>query len=226
MDLYAVILAGGSARRLGGVMKPALVVGGIPMIERVIAAVADARVRVVVGPDGLMVPDGVIVTREVPPGGGPVAAIASGVAAVTASGVAASAVGSPGSVATGHIAVLAGDLPLLDRPAITRLRTALSATAGADVAVYVDRDRRRQWLCGVWHVRALRDRLAEMSAGGSLAGGPLAGGSLAGASVRDMFATISAAEVVAEVAAGDELPPWFDCDTDRDIRRVEEWLSR
>src|SRR3954468_9055653 len=55
----AVVLAGGRAARMGGQAKPQLDVGGRPMLATVLAAVADARPRVVVGP-----PQGV------PPGGG------------------------------------------------------------------------------------------------------------------------------------------------------------
>lgn len=80
MGTYAaVVLAGGAARRMGGVDKPALPVGGRPMRDRVLAAVADAAPRVLVGPAGA-VPPGVRVTREDPPGGGPVAAAAAGLA--------------------------------------------------------------------------------------------------------------------------------------------------
>ena len=46
----AVVLAGGGARRLGGVDKMALVVDGSTLLERVLQAVRDAGRRVVVGP--------------------------------------------------------------------------------------------------------------------------------------------------------------------------------
>ncbi|MCW2566643.1 MAG: molybdopterin-guanine dinucleotide biosynthesis protein MobA, partial [Mycobacterium sp.] len=46
----AVVLAGGRARRLGGIAKPAVDVGGRPMLARVLAAVADAGHVIVVGP--------------------------------------------------------------------------------------------------------------------------------------------------------------------------------
>ncbi|MGW5673394.1 NTP transferase domain-containing protein, partial [Micromonospora sp. NPDC003776] len=45
----AVVLSGGAARRMGGVDKPARPVGGRPMLHRVLAAVADADQRLVVG---------------------------------------------------------------------------------------------------------------------------------------------------------------------------------
>ncbi|MET8353547.1 NTP transferase domain-containing protein [Micromonospora sp. NPDC005206] len=211
MGTYAaVVLAGGAARRMGGVDKPALPVGGRSMRDRVLAAVADAAPRVLVGPAGA-VPPGVRVTREDPPGGGPVAAAAAGLALL--------------DPAANLVALLAADLPLLTRAAIGELLTHLAPSHTGPVgggtvglerlpggACFVDADGRRQSLCGVWRVTALRagmDRLAAER-----------GGSLAGAPVRALLAGL----VVREVPwSGDGPPPWFDCDTDEDVRRAEEW---
>src|SRR5262245_10608859 len=55
----AIVLAGGGARRMGGVRKPAVQVGGVPMIERVLAAVTPAGAPLVVGPSDLVLPPGV-----------------------------------------------------------------------------------------------------------------------------------------------------------------------
>ncbi|MET8040833.1 NTP transferase domain-containing protein [Micromonospora sp. NPDC005215] len=232
MGTYAaVVLAGGSARRLGGVDKPALPVGGRPMRARVLAAVSDARPRVLVGPAD-DVPEGVRVTREDPPGGGPVAAAAAGLALLDPE--------------TALVALLAADLPLLTRSAIGDLLTHLTgenppvgqgvAHAGQGVALagggspsvpmagsglvgserpdgacFVDGDGRRQSLCGVWRVAALRAGLDRLT---------VERGSLSGAPVRALLAGL----VVREVPwSGDGPPPWFDCDTDEDVRRAEEW---
>ncbi|MET8355966.1 NTP transferase domain-containing protein [Micromonospora sp. NPDC005171] len=261
MGTYAaVVLAGGAARRMGGVDKPALPVGGQPMRDRVLAAVTDATPRVLVGAADA-VPAGVLVVREDPPGGGPVAAAAAGLALLDAD--------------TSLVALLAADLPLLTRaaigdllnhldretpdteptgdrsaapasPAHGGLASASPAHGGSapaapahggsapaapahgglaspprsggdgerrpDGACFVDGDGRRQSLCGVWRVAALRaavDRLTVER-----------GGSLAGAPVRALLADL----VVREVAwSGEGPPPWFDCDTDEDVRRAEEW---
>jgi molybdopterin-guanine dinucleotide biosynthesis protein A len=191
----AVVLAGGAARRLGGVDKPALPVGGRSMRDRVLAAVADAAPRIVVGPVG-PVPDGVRVTREDPPGGGPVAAAAAGLALL-----------DPG---TTLVALLAADLPLLTREALGELLSHLAP--GTDGACFVDGDGRRQLLCGLWRVDALRAALDRLAAERD--------GALAGASVRALLAGL----VVREVPwSGGGPPPWFDCDTDEDVRRAEEW---
>jgi len=192
----AVVLSGGAGRRMGGVDKPARPVGGRPMLHRVLDAVADATPRIVVGPAG-PVPDGVRVTREEPPGGGPVAATVAGLALL-----------DPGPTS---VALLAADLPLLTSAAVADLRRALDGSA-ADVACYVDGDGRRQQLCGVWRVAALRaavDRLAA-ERGGTVDGAPVRG-LLAGAAVREVS------------WSGSGPPPWFDCDTDEDVRRAEEW---
>ena len=196
MAYAAVVLSGGAARRMGGVDKPARPVGGRPMLHRVLAAVADAAPRIVVGPADL-VPDGVRMIREQPPGGGPVAATAAGLALL-----------DPG---TTTVALLAADLPLLTPVAVADLRRALEGSA-ADVACYVDGDSRRQQLCGVWRAAALRaavDRLVAER-----------GGTVDGASVRALLAGVDVREVS---WSGSGPPPWFDCDTDEDVRRAEEW---
>lgn len=197
MTAYAaVVLSGGAARRMGGVDKPARPVGGRPMLHRVLAAVADAGTRIVVGPAG-PVPEGVRVTREEPPGGGPVAATAAGLALL-----------DPG---TATVALLAADLPLLTPAAVAELRGALDGST-AGMACYVDADGRRQQLCAVWRVGALRSALDRLAAerGGTVDGAPVRG-LLAGTTVREVS------------WSGSGPPPWFDCDTDEDVRRVEEW---
>ncbi|MGW1447453.1 molybdenum cofactor guanylyltransferase [Micromonospora sp. NPDC002411] len=199
MGTYAaVVLAGGAARRMGGVDKPALPVGGRPMRDRVLAAVADAMPRVLVGPVDA-VPNGVRVAREDPPGGGPVAAAAAGLALLDPH--------------TTLVALLAADLPLLTRPAIGELLDQLTRVEPQpDGACFVDGDGRRQSLCGVWRVSALRAGLDRLTAE--------RGGSLSGAPVRALLAGLVTREVP---WSGDGPPPWFDCDTDEDVRRAEEW---
>lgn len=135
----AVVLAGGRAARLGGQAKPQLRVGDRSMLAAVLAAVADAGPRVVVGPPQ-PVADGVVVVREDPPGGGPVAAMRAGLARVD----------------TDVVAVLAGDLPFLTAELVHQLRQRLTA----DGVLVVDEAGRDQLLLGVWRARALRAALA------------------------------------------------------------------
>ncbi|NJP30507.1 molybdenum cofactor guanylyltransferase [Micromonospora thermarum] len=191
----AVVLAGGAARRMGGVDKPARPVGGRPMRDRVLAAVADAAPRILVGP-AAGVPGGVLVTREEPSGGGPVAATAAGLALL------------PGDATV--VALLAADLPLLTRAAVGDLLHHLDS--GSDGVCFVDEAGRRQTLCGVWRVAALRGAVDRLAGASTRA--------LAGASLRSLLYGLTVHEVPWR---GDGPPPWFDCDTDEDVRRAEEW---
>lgn len=83
---FAIVLAGGTGRRMGGASKPDVVVAGRRMIDHVLGELAAQAVpAVVVGPPDLDVPvdapTGVILVREDPPLGGPAAGIAAGYAA-------------------------------------------------------------------------------------------------------------------------------------------------
>ena len=116
-----MVLTGGRSSRLGGVPKPDLRVGGSTMAARVLAAVRDADRSIVVGPAVRDMPVD-LVTREEPPGGGPVAGLAAGLVGVRAP----------------MVAVLAADLPFLDAATVRELRAALAARAEAVVALPVD----------------------------------------------------------------------------------------
>ncbi|MEV0631338.1 NTP transferase domain-containing protein [Nonomuraea wenchangensis] len=154
----AVVLAGGEARRLGGRDKPGITVGGRSLVENVVAAASGARRTIVVGPERSL--PGVRFAREDPPGGGPVPALAAGLAHVTAP----------------WVALLAGDLPFLTRAHVAALLEAAPPGAGA---VMVDDGGREQWLAGVWPAAELRGALAAY-AGRSLRGllAPLVGARL------------------------------------------------
>ncbi|MCZ2859432.1 molybdenum cofactor guanylyltransferase [Blastococcus sp. VKM Ac-2987] len=136
----AVVLAGGRAQRLGGQAKPQLRVGDRTMLAAVLDAVADAGRRVVVGPPQ-PVPQDVVLTREDPPGGGPVAALRAGLAAVDAE----------------VVAVLAGDLPFVSRALVVELRRRLHR----DGVLVVDDTGRDQLLLGVWRTAALRTAVGD-----------------------------------------------------------------
>lgn len=131
----AVVLAGGRARRLGGRDKTALDVGGLPILDRVLLALPPCGQVVVVGPPRpTAVP--VIWAREDPPGSGPVAGLAAGLAAVSGE----------------HVLVVAGDMPFLSADVLTTLLEAVDA----DGALLVDGEGRDQYLCSAWRTEALR----------------------------------------------------------------------
>jgi len=151
----AIILAGGVARRMGGVDKPAEPVHGRSLLAWSTAAVPGARPLIVVGPPRPDLPDAEFV-REDPPGSGPVPALRAGLTALP-------------PAPSEWVVVLAGDLPFLRAGHVGELFGAVGPGAGA---VLVDDGGREQWLAGVWRVAALRDALA--SYGGSSLRGVLA----------------------------------------------------
>jgi molybdopterin-guanine dinucleotide biosynthesis protein A len=144
----SIVLAGGSARRMDGADKPLVDVGGRSMIEHVLDAVRGANTIVVVGPRRPAI-DGVRWCREIPPGGGPVAALAAGVELITSD----------------VVVVLAADLPDV-APAIPVL---LQALDGHDLAL-LESDGQMNYLAAAWRTSALRARLAglDTSAGASM----------------------------------------------------------
>jgi molybdopterin-guanine dinucleotide biosynthesis protein A len=137
----AVILAGGTAIRLDGADKSALEYDGRSLLEHALAAVASAAEVVVVGEE---VPTSrpVTFTRESPTGGGPLAALCAGVAALASR--------------PRLVAVLAVDMPHVTAATVDRL---LGSVGDGDGAWLVDGTGRRQ-LAGVV-VRARVTALGE-----------------------------------------------------------------
>ncbi|HEX7305267.1 molybdenum cofactor guanylyltransferase [Lentzea sp.] len=131
----AIVLTGGRGERLGGVDKAALSFREATLLDHVLSVVDDATTRVVVGPEKDV--PGVVWAREDPPGGGPLAGLAAGLA----------------EVAEEWVAVLAVDQPGLTGDTIARLRA-----VGANAVL---RDDRVQWLIGVWSSADLRGALPE-----------------------------------------------------------------
>ena len=195
-SLGAIVLAGGGGTRLGGVLKPAVRVGGARMIDHVLTALAGADPIVVVAPDALPIPPAAIRIMEDPPGGGPVAAIGAAL---------------PLLAGTTLIAVVAGDMPLLRAADIVRLADAAVVDDGA---LFVDETGRAQWLCGVWRTTSLIRAIDEFRAARS---------TLSGGSLRALFGSLRSAEISSDTG---NLPPFLDCDTEDDIRRAEEWLRQ
>lgn len=141
----AVVLAGGTARRLDGTDKAMLVVGGSTLLERVLTAVERARTVVVVGPER-PVTAAVTWAREDPPLSGPLAALAAGLGHGTAE----------------LVVVAACDLPHFSAAAVDALRTTLARTPRADGAVLVDASGHRQPLAAVYRRAALAAALAAI----------------------------------------------------------------
>jgi molybdopterin-guanine dinucleotide biosynthesis protein A len=143
----AIVLAGGRGRRLGGIDKPALLVGGRSLLDTALAACSGARVTVVVGPRRATVQD-VRWTLESPPGSGPLAALAAGVVELGTAD------------ASGMVVVLAADLPSVDARVVGRLLVA--AQSGVDGAVVVDGTGRVQPLLAAYRRPALDRALQDV----------------------------------------------------------------
>jgi molybdopterin-guanine dinucleotide biosynthesis protein A len=189
-----VVLSGGQGRRFGA-DKTAVQLGGTSLLDRAVGALADARRVVVVGPrdPSAVVGPEVVRVREDPPGGGPGAALAAGLAEV----------GAP------VVVVLAADLPFVDRDAVASLVTALDpaatsvAVAPVDGVVPVDADGRPQPLLAAYRTDALRRAVAAQD-------------DLAGLSLRRLLAGLSLVHP-RELAGSGTLA---DVDTPEDLTRA------
>ena len=140
MAFDALVLAGGTGERMGdsrGIDKTGLDVGGVTLLDRVLAAVADAQRCIVVGPRRPTAWP-VTFTVEEPAGSGPAAAIVHGLSLVHAP----------------TVVVLAADLPFA-ATAVPKLLDALRDSA-ADAAMLVDNAGRRQLLLAAYRADALR----------------------------------------------------------------------
>ncbi len=176
----AVILAGGRGSRLGGVSKADLVVGGVRLLDRVLAAAAGAATVVVVG--RVAVPDGVSTTMEEPPGSGPAAGLLAGLDAIAAP--------APRTL------VLACDLPDA-AGAVARLHAAAEADPAAEALCVRNRDGGPEWLLGLYATAALRRAAAAY-------------GDPRNRSVRGMLGPLTPRLVDPGDASGHDLDTWAD----------------
>lgn len=169
------------------------------MVERVLAAAIGHPTVVVGTPD--RVPDGTVVVREEPPGGGPVAGIAAGLAALE------SVLGLRSVDDLELVGVLAGDLPFLTAQHLDELFVALTSgptdIERPDVALAVDPGGTANWLCAVWRAEALRRRLDEL-------------GAPAGKSVRRLLGEVRQVHVLDETGWSTDVDTPEDLDAARD----------
>ncbi len=116
MRIAAVVLAGGTAVRLGGADKASIELDGRTLLEHALAAVAVADEVVVVG-DPVPTSRPVTFTREDPPRGGPAAGLLAGVAAL--------------AHAPDLLVVLAVDMPRVTAATVGRLLAAATGDGSA-----------------------------------------------------------------------------------------------
>ncbi|WP_328537770.1 NTP transferase domain-containing protein [Streptomyces sp. NBC_00344] len=204
MTLYdAVVLAGGSAKRLGGADKPGLTVGGLALLDRVLGACRGAGATVVVGGRrGTVRP--VLWAREEPPGGGPLAALDAGLRMVSAE----------------TVLVLSADLPFLGESTVPALLSALAAGPHEGVLL-TDSGGRDQPLVAAYRTEPLRRELALLST---------EHGSTAGLPVRLLVAALDLARIAAEPLASFDCDTWQDIASARSRIRehghvLDEWIT-
>lgn len=142
---------------MGGIDKPGLLVDGVSMRDRAIAAVTSAgAVAVVVGPAPEAETAGspaVGWVREDPPFSGPAAAIVTGLTAL-------------GPDAAEWTFLLACDLPHPELAVARLLRGVGDLPPQSDGACLGDDAGRAQWLAGIYRMTALADAAAALPDGG------------------------------------------------------------
>ncbi|MFI9626809.1 DUF6457 domain-containing protein [Streptomyces sp. NPDC052042] len=199
----AIVLAGGAAARLGGADKPGIRVGGRTLLDRVLAACAGASTTVVVGTRRPTTRD-VTWTREVPPGGGPLAALDAGVRCTGAE----------------RLLVLSADLPFLGESAVAALLDALG-DGEQEGALCTDQTGRDQPLVAVYRAEPLRRELALIAAERS---------GLSGLPLRLLTDGLDLVRVPADPLASFDCDTWEDIARARDRIRehgavLDEWIT-
>lgn len=141
LRLGAVVLTGGTAKRLHGLDKAGIEIDGVTLLERALHATLAAAEVVVVG-DEVPTTRPVTWAREEPPGGGPAAGLLAGTDRF--------------SRTPDLVCVLAVDMPKVNAGTVARLTWAVEADPGVDGAVLVDETGRRQPLAAVYRLPSLR----------------------------------------------------------------------
>ncbi|NGO70569.1 DUF6457 domain-containing protein [Streptomyces boncukensis] len=148
----ALVLAGDGSRRLGGADKPAVTVGARTLLDRALAACADAATTTVVGPRRATYRP-VTWAREEPPGGGPLAALDAGLR----------------HARHGTVLLLSADVPFLGPETVREL---LDVRTGDEGTVLYDG--REQPLLAAYRTEPLRRELALLRTEyGALSGLPV-----------------------------------------------------
>ena len=185
----AIVLAGGQGRRLGGVDKADLRVGDTTLLTWALDAAAAASRRIVVGPPRAL-PVGVVGVSEEPPGGGPVAGLAAGLTEV----------GQP------LVAVMACDMPFLDRDVVAELVAVAAEAEHVDGVLLVDGEGHRQPLAAAYRTDSLRRAIARL-------------GTPRDAAMRSLIAHL----LLVELPAGPDAT--LDCDTWEAVARSRDLLE-
>ena len=200
---HGVVRGGGGAQRRGGADKPGVRVGGRALLDRVLAACDGAARTVVVG-DRRATSRPVVWTREVPQGGGPLAALDAGLRLTSAD----------------HVLVLSADLPFLGPGTVDALLAA-AAQPGREGALCTDPDGRDQPLVAAYRAEPLRRELALIAT---------EHGNLGGLPIRLLTAELDLVRVDAGPDAAFDCDTWDDIAAARARIRehgavLDEWIT-
>lgn len=142
-----IVLAGGAARRMGGLDKAALRVGSETLLDRVLRAAEPlCSPLVVVGPVRPTTLPDVVFTIEKEPGGGPVPAVLAGMAETAGADA---------------VFVLAADLAMLSTGALRQLLDALTSS-GSGAAAAPDGDGNPNPLLAVYRTAAIQSAAHQL----------------------------------------------------------------
>lgn len=133
---------------MGGVDKARLKVADERLLDRALAAAPRARQAVVVGPADEPGADGIDYTMEDPPGGGPAAGVAAGLAQL----------GTPAP----WVLVLAVDQPRAGGAVTSIVDRLAHLPGGVDAVCHRDSSGHPQWLLAAYRTAALRRALAAL----------------------------------------------------------------
>ena len=165
----AIVLAGGRSTRLGH-DKARATLGGRSLLERALAAIPPEVPCILVGPSPAnALPPNVLLTREEPPGSGPVAALDAALRLVT----------------TPVVAVLAVDMPFAGSLLGGLAARLIASPDDVEGLIPRDSDGRDQPLCAAYRTAVLARALAEL-------------GPTADSSVRSLVALLSVKAVDVE----------------------------
>jgi molybdenum cofactor guanylyltransferase len=148
--ISAIVLCGGTSRRMGGVDKTRAPLGATTVLDHLLDAMPPCSDIVCVG-EQRPTTRAVSWRRESPPGAGPVAGIAAGLLAVDSS----------------VCVVVGGDMPFA-AAALPTLVDALNAQPGLDAVLAVDTGGRTQPLLAAYRSEVLRAALPREPSGARL----------------------------------------------------------
>lgn len=138
-DVTAILLCGGTSTRFGGGDKTAADLRGIPLLARLVRSLPAGWRVVCVGPERPL-PRRVEWVREDPPGGGPLAGVAAGLAVTT----------------TPYVVLLAGDQPFAGEAAGALVTALTCSDAESDGVRARDAQGEEQALLAAYRTDRLR----------------------------------------------------------------------